>query len=174
MNLYLMRHGIAVANEDSSLADDASRPLSPKGMKRTRKIAKGILRLGVSFDVLLTSPLRRARQTIDIVGAELGEQARLEEIPSLAPDSSFAQLLADLARYRDRKHLLLVSHEPFLSGVLSALVMGPAAPRLNFEFKKGALCRIEVASLEPLEPGRLHWFLAPKHLRMLGGQPMNH
>ena len=142
MNLYFMRHGIAVEENDPSVVDDARRPLSPKGMKRTRRIAKGIRRLGISFDVLLTSPLTRARQTGDIVGAELSAQARLEEIESLAPDGTFDQLMADLARYQDRKHLLLVSHEPFISGTLSALLAGSSAPRLSFEFKKGALCRI--------------------------------
>lgn len=174
MNLYFMRHGIALEKNDPSVVDDAHRPLSAKGIKRTRKIAKGIQRLGISFDVLLTSPLARARQTVDIVAAELGADARVEEIPSLAPDSTFDQLVTDLARYHGYKHLLLVGHEPFLSEALSCLLAGPAAPRLSFEFKKGALCRTETASLARLEPGRLHWFLTPKQLRMLADQPLHH
>jgi phosphohistidine phosphatase len=60
MNLYLMRHGIALPADDPAVAVDAERPLSPKGVKRTRKIAKGMRRLDLSFDVLLTSPLARA------------------------------------------------------------------------------------------------------------------
>ena len=85
MNFYLMRHGIALEENDPSVVDDSGRPLSAKGIKRTRKIAKGIRRLGISFEVLLSSPLARARQTVDIVGAELGAQARIEEVPSLTP-----------------------------------------------------------------------------------------
>jgi phosphohistidine phosphatase SixA len=44
MNLYLIRHGIAVERNDPSADDDDRRPLSAKGLKRTRKIAKGIQR----------------------------------------------------------------------------------------------------------------------------------
>ena len=168
MNLYLMRHGIALERNDPSALDDDRRPLSPKGEKRTRKIAKGIQRLDIPFDVLLTSPLARARQTVDIVATALGAEARVEEIASLAPNSGFAHLIADLGRYRDRKHLLLVSHEPLLSGTLSSLLAGDSATRLDFEFRKGALCRIEIDSPSRPHPGKLHWFLTPKQLRLLG------
>lgn len=172
MNLYFMRHGIAKEKPDPSMADDADRPLSSKGMKRTRKIAKGIRHLGISFDVLLTSPLTRARQTVDIIGAELGAQAEIEEIPSLAPDGTFDQLMADLARYQERNHILLVGHEPFLSEVLSSLLVGRSAPRLKFEFKKGALCRTEIDSLAPHHMSTFHWFLTPRQLRILGKPSM--
>ena len=60
MNLYFMGNGIALEENDPSVGDDTRRPLSPKGIKRTRKIAKGVRRLGISFDVLLSSPLARA------------------------------------------------------------------------------------------------------------------
>ena len=166
-----MRHGIATPQDDSSAANDDERPLSPKGVKRTRRIAKGIRRLDIPFDALLTSPLTRARQTVDIVAAALGSEARVEEIASLAPDSAFDQLLADLGRYRDRKHLLLVSHEPFLSDTLSSLLAGQSATRLDLDFRKGALCRIEMDSPSAPSRGRLHWFLTPKQLRLLGKQP---
>jgi phosphohistidine phosphatase len=169
MNLYLMRHGIAAEKNNPSGAHDARRPLSPKGLKRTRQIAQGVCRLEIPFDVLLSSPLARARQTADIVSDELGADAPVEEIASLAPDGNFDRLLADLARYQDHKHLLLVGHEPSLSRTLSAFLAGAASPRLAFEFKKGALCRLDVASLAPLERGRLRWFLTPKQLRRLAG-----
>jgi phosphohistidine phosphatase len=168
MNLYFMRHGIATSQDDSSAANEDERPLSTKGVKRTRRIAKGIRRLDIPFDALLTSPLTRARQTVDIVAAALGAEARVEEIASLAPDSAFDQLLADLGRYRDRKHLLLVSHEPFLSDILSSLLAGQSATRLDLDFKKGALCRIEIDSRSAPSRGRLHWFLTPQQLRLLG------
>jgi len=168
MNLYFMRHGIALARDDPSVIDDDQRPLSKKGVKRTRRIAKGIRRLDIPFDALLTSPLTRARQTVDIVAATLGAEARVEEIASLTPNSAFDQLLADLGRYRDSKHLLLVSHEPFLSDTLSSLLAGQSATRLDLDFRKGALCRIEIDSPSASHRGRLHWFLTPKQLRLLG------
>ena len=62
-----MRHAIAVDPGEPGIETDEVRPLSSKGIKRTRKAARGLKRLAVPFDALLTSPLRRARQTADIV-----------------------------------------------------------------------------------------------------------
>ena len=168
MNLYLMRHGIALPGNDPAVTKDADRPLSPKGIKRTRKIAEGIRRLDLSFDVLLTSPLARARQTADLVAAALGAEARIEEISELAPESTVEHLLVGLTRYQDRGDLLLVGHEPLLSNAFSHLLYGKAARNaINMEFKKGGLCRIEIDTLPPLSPGKLHWFLTPKQLRCI-------
>ena len=69
MNLYLMRHGIALPQDDPSVASDSERPLSHKGVKRMRKAAKGVRRLDIPFDALLTSPLLRARQTAEIIAS---------------------------------------------------------------------------------------------------------
>ena len=71
MNLYLMRHGIALTRDDPSVAHDAERPLTGKGVKRMRKAAKGLRELAIRFDSILTSPLSRARQTADIVASTL-------------------------------------------------------------------------------------------------------
>ena len=170
MNVYLMRHGIALPAGDPSVDADAERSLSPKGIKRTRKIAKGMRRLGLSFNALLASPLARARQTADLVGAALGAEALIEEISELSPESTVEHLLLGLARYQDRGDLLLVGHEPLLSNTVSHLLAGKSARNaLNLEFKKGGLCRIEIDALSPPGPGKLHWFLTPKQLRSIAG-----
>jgi len=85
MNLYLMRHGIALPQDDPSVTHDAERPLTSKGVKRMRKAAKGVQQLDIPFDAVLTSPALRARQTAEIVAAALNIEARLEEISGLAP-----------------------------------------------------------------------------------------
>lgn len=168
MNLYLMRHGIALPADDPAVAVDAERPLSPKGVKRTRRIAKGIRRLNLSFDALLTSPLARARQTADLVAAALGAEALVEEISGLSPESTVEHLLFELTRYQDRGDLLLVGHEPLLSNAAAHLLAGKSARgALNLEFKKGGLFRIEIDALPLASPGKLHWFLTPKQLRCI-------
>jgi phosphohistidine phosphatase SixA len=88
----------------------------------------------------------------------------------LKPNSDFEQLIADLTRFQECKHILLVSHEPFLSEVLSSLEVGQGGSHLHVEFKKGALCRTEINSLSPPHPATLHWVLTPKQLRLLGKQ----
>ena len=168
MNFYLLRHGIALSNNDPSVIDDGERPLTNKGVKRMRKAAKGLGRLGVSFDAVLTSPLLRARQTAEIVTSALGIESRLEEISGLAPESTVEHLLFGLTRYQDREHLLLVGHEPLLSSTAAQLLGGRQPVKLNFELKKGSLCRIEIETIPATSPGKLHWLLTPKQLRLIG------
>jgi phosphohistidine phosphatase len=168
MNLYLMRHGIALAQDDPSIAHDAERPLTSKGSKRMRKAARGLRALAIPFDSILTSPLIRARQSADIVASTLALEACLEEISGLAPESNVEHLMFSLTRYQDRKHVLLVGHEPLLSSTALHLLGGRKPASLNIAFKKGCLCRIEIDTLTAAAPGTLHWLLTPKQLRLLG------
>jgi phosphohistidine phosphatase len=169
MNLYLMRHGIAVTADQPGIESDSARPLTPKGIKRIRRAARGMRRLGVSFDALLTSPLVRARQTAEIVADALDLEAHLEEIPELAPESSVDHLISGLTPFQNREHLLLVGHNPLLTYASSFLIAGKKDISFEIELKKGGLCRIEIDGLPPDTPGTLHWSLTPKQLRLLGG-----
>ena len=133
-----------------------------------RQAARGVRRLGVSFDKILTSPFVRARQTAEIVAESLGLEDRLEDISELTPESSVDHLISGLIRFQDREHLLLVGHNPLLGYASSFLISGKKEIKLEIELKKGGLCRIEIDSLPPGTPGTLHWFLTPKQLRQLG------
>jgi phosphohistidine phosphatase len=162
VQLYLVRHGIAEDRSDA-WPDDTKRPLSDDGMSRLRKSARGLERLGVSFDVILTSPLVRTRQTADIVAAELDPHPHIVPIESLAPGGTFQTILADIEKHGRRGRVALVGHEPGL-GELASRLIGSRHP---IEFKKGAFCRIDVDRLPPTAPGDLRWFLTPKILRNL-------
>jgi phosphohistidine phosphatase len=168
MYLYLMRHGIAVAADEPKVESDETRPLTSKGAKRIRRAARGLRRLGVSFDAVLTSPLLRARQTAEIVAAELGLEAYLEEIPELAPQHSVDRLVSALARFDNKKALILVGHEPLLGFAFSFFMGGRDGVSFAVALKKGGVCCIEIDALPPREPGTLQWFLTPKQLRRLG------
>ena len=170
MNLYLMRHGIAVPADDPSVTHDGDRTLTPKGMKRLRKAASGVRHLDIPFEVMLTSPVLRAHETADIVAEALGAQTLVKEISSLAPESTVDHLLFGLTRYQTHSHVLLVGHEPLLGNFLSFVITGRSENNMAFEFKKGALCRVEIDALSPPFGGRLHWLLTPKQLRLLGGR----
>ncbi|HEX5021275.1 MAG TPA: histidine phosphatase family protein [Candidatus Binatia bacterium] len=86
MNLYFMRHGIAADRADGGVKTDGERPLTPKGIKKMQKAAKGVAALSLSFDRILSSPLERARQTAKIVAQTLKLEDRSEEIEQLCPD----------------------------------------------------------------------------------------
>jgi phosphohistidine phosphatase len=160
--LYLIRHGIAESRGEA-WPDDAKRPLTEEGIARLRKAARGLERLGVSFDVMLASPLVRARQTADVIAGELDPQPHVTTIPSLAPGGTFQALMADLEKHGRRARIALVGHEPGI-GELAARLLGSRHP---IEFRKGAVARIDVDALPPSAPGDLRWLLTPKILRRL-------
>jgi phosphohistidine phosphatase len=162
VELYLIRHGIAEARGDE-WPDDAKRPLTDAGMSRLRKAARGLVALGVQFDVVLTSPLVRARQTAEIVAGAFESCPHIVNAEALAPGGSYAAVVAELEKHAKRGSVALVGHEPAI-GELAARLIGARHP---IPFKKGAVCRIDVGTLPPSGSGELRWFATPKMLRAI-------
>jgi phosphohistidine phosphatase len=160
--LYLIRHGIA-EERGPEWPDDAKRPLTEKGLSRLKKGARGLRALGVVFDVMLTSPLVRTRQTADTIAAAFDDpRPVIVSVDSLAPGGSYQDLLDDLAKHGRRSSIALVGHD------LGEFAARLAGSRHALEFKKGAVCRIDVQALPPAGSGTLKWFMTPKMLRNLG------
>jgi phosphohistidine phosphatase len=160
--LYLIRHGIA-EERGEAWPDDTKRPLTERGIARLRKEAKGMVWLGVAFDVILTSPLVRARQTADAIAGAFEPRPPIVTIESMAPGGTYQAVLADLEKQSRRSRIALVGHEPGI-GELAARMIGSRHP---LEFKKGAICRIDFETIPPAGPGALRWFVTPKILRSL-------
>ena len=160
--IYLIRHGVAEERSEA-WPDDGKRPLTEEGEQRMRKSARGLARMGVSLDVVLTSPLVRARQTAELVAAAFDPRPHLVTAESLAPGGSYQAVIADLEKHTKKISIALVGHEPGI-GELAARLAGSRHP---FEFKKGAVCRIDLDALPPTGPGTLRWFLTPKVMRGL-------
>jgi phosphohistidine phosphatase SixA len=57
----------------------------------------------------------------------------------------------------------LVGHEPDMGELAARLLEA----RGQLEFRKGAVCAIDVHSATPAGPGTLRWFLPPRVLRRL-------
>jgi phosphohistidine phosphatase len=160
--LYLIRHGIAEDRGDA-WPDDTRRPLTEEGISRLKKAARGVVRLGVEFDVILTSPLVRARQTAEIFAAAFPTRPPIVVVDSLTPEGSPQGVINDLEKQGRKARIALVGHEPGI-GELAARLFGSRRP---VEFKKGAVCRIDIESLPAAGPGTLKWFLTPRILREL-------
>ena len=160
--LYLIRHGVAEARGDA-WPDDGKRPLTERGAARLRKAARALARLGVSIDVVLTSPLVRTRQTADIVAAAFDPRPAVINVAALAPGGTQASVLTELEKHMRRGRIAIVGHEPGIGELAGRL----AGMRHALEFKKGAVCRIDVDTLPPRAAGTLRWFLTPKVLRKL-------
>ncbi|MBS1817864.1 MAG: phosphohistidine phosphatase SixA [Acidobacteria bacterium] len=162
VELYLIRHAVAEERGDA-WPDDAQRPLTDVGRTRMRKVAQGLARVGIGLDVILTSPLVRARQTADIVAAAFKHPPAIVAFDALSPETPHADIVAGLRRYGRKKRVALVGHEPDL-GQLAGRLLGMKTP---VPFKKGAVCRIDVSKLPPTAPGTLQWFATPAMLRAM-------
>jgi phosphohistidine phosphatase len=162
--LYLIRHGLA-AERGENYPDDSKRPLTSRGIQRLKREARALNVLDVSFDVILASPLVRTRQTAEALASTLRNPPPIVNAASLAPGGTHNAIVDELAKQSHRrKKIALVGHEPGI-GELAARLLGL---RKALEFKKGAICRIDVTALPPTGPGQLRWFLTPRILRSLG------
>jgi phosphohistidine phosphatase len=159
--LYVLRHGIAVARGTPDIPDDGRR-LTPKGRKRMRQIGRGLRRLGLELDRIVSSPLPRAWETAEIVAAALGIAERLEASEMLRADRD-AAAIAGWLRTRDEPRLMIVGHNPAFSDLPGLLVAGSADVPIC-ELKKGG-----VAALATREAGgfTLEWIAQPQLLRRL-------
>lgn len=168
MNLYILRHGIAIERGARGFENDADRPLTLKGEERVRAVALAMQTLGLSFDVILTSPFLRARQTAEIVADKFAARERLRNSVHLAPDGSPEKLFIELRRMKPApENALLVGHEPYLSALISTLVSGESS--LSMLLKKGGLCKLSAESLKYGRCATLEWLLAPRQMLLMAG-----
>src|ERR1035441_4552766 len=109
MNLFILRHGIAVEPGAHGYEKDADRPLTPEGERKLLQIAEAMEALDLTFDLILSSPYVRARQTAEIVTEALRVRKRLELSDNLAPGGSPKKLVELLNRLQPRpENVLLV------------------------------------------------------------------
>jgi phosphohistidine phosphatase len=159
MELYFLRHGIA-ADVGPEGSGDAGRPLTIEGIKKMKEAARGLRRLGVRPDVLLSSPLVRARQTAEIVRHVLGLDSRL--VDALAPGCDIVRLRDLLGEYRSADRIMVVGHEPDFSDLIGALTGGS-----RVQLKKGGLARVDLEMVDE-GAGTLVWLLPSLALRKAG------
>lgn len=166
MKLYILRHGDAVEHGDPRYKEN-DRPLTPKGIQRTKQLAHILREMEITFDAVLTSPLARARETAEILARGMKLQDNMRFCEHLAPSGSMEELVHQINMIRPApKSVMLVGHEPYLSGFVSLLCTG--APGLPMVFKKGALCRLQIDVLSVGKCAMLDWLLQP---RIIGFSP---
>jgi phosphohistidine phosphatase len=167
MNLYLLRHAIAVERGTPGAEDDSLRELTPKGASKMRRIARGMLALDLKFDLILSSPYLRTRQTADIVADVFDARQVLRFTDNLIPGAGGERVVAEINKqYRKRENILLVGHEPTLSSLISMLLSGDQT--LSITMKKGGLCCLSIPVLSYGRCAMLEWIMYPSHLAQLG------
>ena len=165
MQVLIVRHAIAFERDPLQWADDRQRPLTPDGDQKMRREARGLAKLVLSVDVLLSSPWKRALQTAEILHQEAGWPVPRESA-ALEGDRSPRGVLTALRQHPDAMSIAVVGHEPQTHELVSYLLTGDAA-RVMIEFKKGGVAALSLEG--PLRSGTamLLWSLPPRHLRSL-------
>jgi len=162
MRLLIIRHAIAVERGTPDIPDE-ERPLTRKGERSFRRAARGLARIEPRPDVLLTSPLPRARQTAEIAAQAWGK-VKAKKADVLA-GGSFAEIAGILDKLPRDITVAVVGHEPDVSELLAAIL--GSKDTAAFAFKKGGVAAVEVAG--PLgQGGSLVWAMPPRLLRRIG------
>jgi phosphohistidine phosphatase len=163
MNLYLLRHGIAVERGLPGYEDDSQRPLTSKGAARIHRIAQATKQLGLEFDVVLSSSYLRTQQTAQILAGFYGIEEHLHLTESLTPTHPPAAVIAEINQiYAGALSILLVGHEPYLSMLAGVLLAGD--DKVAIAFKKGGLCKFTIDKLIYGRCATLEWLVTPKQL----------
>jgi phosphohistidine phosphatase len=164
VNLYFLRHAKACPR-GPKYRPDSKRPLTREGEKAMQKVAAGVQRLDLSFDLILASPYLRALRTAEILAGSF-DSKKLFVTNHLAADAHPQALIAEIQEnFALLENIVLVGHEPFLSGLVSVLLTGH--PGMDMDFKKAALCKLAVKDLHFGKCASLSWFLTPRHLLRL-------
>ena len=165
MRLYIVRHAIAVPSGAPGVPD-SDRPLTKEGITKMRQAAASLRNLEYVPDLLLTSPLIRARQTAEILLEAFGKSVGLKTTPALAPSGSRQELYHEIAQYAKKLNsLMLVGHQPSLGEIAGEIAWG--SPEHFVELKKGGACVIEVESIQGIPKGTLISLLTPSILRKI-------
>jgi phosphohistidine phosphatase len=153
MRFYFLRHG--KADRSQWHGDDDARPLTAEGEGAIRREAGALRAMDLALDVIVTSPLERARRTAEIVADELGLAGRLVEDSRLAHGFDVSRLEQVAAAHPDAEAIMVVGHEPDFSATVAELIGGG-----DIVFKKGGLARVDVTA-PAAGGGQLVWLLTP-------------
>jgi phosphohistidine phosphatase len=166
MNIYIIRHAIAVDEGTPEYEEDSQRPLTDKGKKKMRQIAKGLRTLGVDFDLILSSPYLRAKETAEVLADVFKIKKSVAFSENLIPMGDPDLLISELNEKHGANSVALVGHEPQLTALISLLVSEKAG--VDMTLKKGGVCRLSADDLHHTRKATLEWLLTPGILVEIG------
>ncbi len=173
MELYFLRHAIAVERGHPKYKDDAKRPLTAQGAQKMYHAARGMRALGLSFDAILCSPYARARQTAQIVARAFAlKKPELHFTNNLTPDAPLAKLCQEIrTHYPQCKNILLVGHQPHLTELVSYLLKSKNP--IPIDLKKGGLAHLSWPTPYGHTQAVLNWVLTPSQLCLISPRALS-
>jgi phosphohistidine phosphatase len=165
MQLYIVRHGIAIDREDPNCPPDPERFLTDEGMEKTRQVAKGVAEIGAVPDLMISSPYVRAVQTAEIFASALehGKQ-KIRKSDLLLPGADPMQLFRELAREKQASAVFIFGHAPHLDDLIATAI---GSKHHVTALKKAGVALVELRRMVP-PSGELVWLATPKMLRKAG------
>jgi phosphohistidine phosphatase len=165
MQIYIVRHGIAIDREAPKCPADPERYLTEEGKEKTRQVAKGLAKLGVTADIFLSSPYVRAMQTAEIFAEEFEyPKQKIRRTDLLLPGAEASMLFRELAKDKQSASIFLFGHAPHLDDVIATAV---ASKHQITALKKAGAALVELKRVSP-PSGELVWLATPKLLRRTG------
>jgi phosphohistidine phosphatase len=162
MELYIVRHGIAIDREDPKSPAEADRFLTEEGIEKTKQVAKAICALGLHADLLVSSPYVRAMQTAEIFASALGfAKQKIGKTETLLPGAEPGAFFRELARQKQASAVFCFGHGPNVDELVAAAV-GSSRPITSM--KKAGVALLELKRISP-PSGQLLWLLTPKVLK---------
>ena len=165
MQLYIVRHGIAIEREDPKCPPDPDRYLTEEGIEKTEQVAKGIAALGATADLLMSSPYVRAMQTAEIFADALDyPKAKIRRTDLLLSGSEALVFYRELAKDKQSSTVFCFGHAPQLDDLIAA---GIGLKHPVTSLKKAGVALLELKRVSP-PSGELVWLATPKLLRRAG------
>jgi phosphohistidine phosphatase len=169
LELYLLRHGDAGRRTAIGAGPYSSDlPLTIAGREEIAVLARSLKQLNLKFDVIISSPLKRAIQTAKIIAKALVMEKRISICNELVPEGNRSKLYSRLNQYTRESTILMVGHQPYLTNIICDMIFQKRVNQLGqINLKKAGLAKIRVISLTPNTSGELRWLLTPRILKSL-------
>ena len=165
MQLYIVRHGIAIDRGDPKCPADPERYLTEEGIEKTKQVENGLAAVGATAELLLTSPYVRANQTAEIFAHALDyPRQKIRRTDLLLPGAEPSLLFRELAKDKHSSSVFLFGHAPQLDEII-ATALGLKIHITSL--KKAGVALIELKQISP-PSGQLVWLAQPKLLRKVG------
>jgi len=161
MLIYFFRHASAGKSMLNPKKDER-RPLDEEGILQVRYVGRLLANLDVQVDQIISSPLKRARQTASLAANELAFEGAVQIDDALRPDAEFGEFQSMVARYKKYDAIMVVGHNPSFTEFLSKSISGSGGAA-QVDMKKGSVARVEMNG----RTGTLDWLVTPKVARTL-------
>ena len=153
MKLWLARHGDA--SDPDHAPSDHARQLTDLGRRQVSQLTRWLLEREEAPELILHSPLVRARQTAETIAGEVGRGVIVMEERLLAPGIQTTSLLRRLSDSGVTR-IVCVGHQPDMSRCLAEMLGGG-----RHLFSPGTIAGIEFGGVVTAGAGSLRWLADP-------------